>query len=107
MYVPRRGNPDWGRPLPLLPAHPTEFEITVARHTVHELNIWEDLSDRAHMLAQLQKGGPIRNIVNRLRTKSGEIKVTTYSADKIEFDGQACILAVSEDVFQYDPQQAN
>ncbi len=76
-------------------------------HTVHELRIWEDPADRAYMLAQLQRGGPIRNIVTRLRTKSGEIKVTAHSADKIQFDGQACILAVSEDVPQYDPHKSN
>jgi len=76
-------------------------------HTVHELRTWEDPSDRAYMLAQLQRGGPIRNIVTRLRTKSGEIKVTTYSADKIEFDGHPCILAVSEDLLQYNPQKSN
>ncbi len=76
-------------------------------HTVHELRIWEDPSDRAYMLAQLQRGGPIRNIVTRLRTKSGEIKVTTYSADKIQFDGHPCILAVSEDLLRYNPQKSN
>ena len=75
--------------------------------TVQELRIWEDPSDRVYMLAQSQRGGPIRNIVTRLRTKSGEIKVTTYSADKIQFDGQPCILAVSEDVPQYDPHKSN
>jgi len=54
--------------------------------TVHELRIWEDPSDRALMVAQLQRG-PVRNVITRLRTKSGEIKTTTYSADKIQFDG--------------------
>jgi PAS domain S-box-containing protein len=76
-------------------------------NTVHELRIWEDPGHRAHMLAQLQNGGPIRNIFARLRTKSGELKVTSYSADTIEFEGQTCILAVSEDVLEYDPQKAN
>ena len=27
----RRGNPNWGRPLPALPASPTEFDILVKR----------------------------------------------------------------------------
>ena len=65
--------------------------------TVHELRFWEDPSDRALMVAQLQRG-PIRNVVTRLRTKSGQIKTATYSADKIQFDGQTCILAASEDL---------
>ena len=76
-------------------------------HTVHELRIWEDASDRVQMITQLERGGPIRNIMTRIRTKSGEIKLTAYSADKMNFDGQPCILAVSEDVPQYEPHKAN
>jgi hypothetical protein len=45
--------------------------------------------------------------MTRLRMKSGEIKLTAYSADKIGFDGQPCILAVSEDVPDYDPRVSN
>ena len=70
----------------------------VIGRTVGELRIWEDPKDRALMISQLQQRGPIRNVITRLRAKSGEVKTTAYSADKIQFDGQACILAVSEDL---------
>jgi len=76
-------------------------------HTVHELKMWEDPADRSLMLAQLQKGGPIRNVITRLRLKSGEIKFTAYSADRIRFDGLECILAVSEDVPQHEQRYNN
>jgi PAS domain S-box-containing protein len=66
--------------------------------TVGELRIWENPKDRVLMVAQLQRGGPIRNVLTRLRAKSGELKITAYSADMIQFDGQSCILAVSEDL---------
>ena len=46
-------------------------------------------------------------MMTRLRTKAGEIKLTAYSADRIEFDGQGCILAVSEDVATHDPKSTN
>jgi PAS domain S-box-containing protein len=75
--------------------------------TANEIRIWEDPADRVNMLAQLQRGGPIRKMVTRLRTKSGEVKLTTYSADKIQFDGEPCILVASEDVLQYDLRKAN
>jgi PAS domain S-box-containing protein len=78
----------------------------VIGHTVHELRIWDDPADRVRMTTQLQQG-PIRNVITRLRTKSGEIKLTAYSADRIQFDGQSCILAVSEDLPEYDQQKAN
>jgi len=75
--------------------------------TVHELRIWENPADREFMLAQLNKGGPVRNIMTRLRMKSGEIRVTAYSADRLQFEGQSCILAVSEDLLQVDPHKSN
>jgi hypothetical protein len=39
--------------------------------------------------------------------KSGEIKVTAYSADRIQFEGESCILAVSEDLPEIDPHTSN
>jgi len=42
--------------------------------------------------------GPIRNVITRLRTKSGEVENDGLFADKIQFDGQSCVLAVSEDL---------
>ena len=79
----------------------------VLGRTVHELRIWENPADREFMLAQLNKGGPVRNIMTRLRMKSGEIRVTAYSADRLQFEGQSCILAVSEDLLQVDPHKSN
>lgn len=79
----------------------------VLGRTVHELRMWEDPADRRLLLTQLRRGGPIRNVITRLRTKSGEIKLTAYSADRIRFGGQTCILAVSEDVVTHDPKRSN
>lgn len=74
------------------------FRAELIGHTVDELRLWEDPADRALVIAKLLKGAPIRNLITRLRTKSGEITITTYSAERIQFDGQACVLAVSEDL---------
>jgi PAS domain S-box-containing protein len=68
--------------------------------TTHELRMWEDPQDRALMLAQLERG-PVRNVKTRLRTKSGDIKITVYSADKVDYDGRPCILAASADVLEH------
>jgi PAS domain S-box-containing protein len=74
--------------------------------TVYELKIWVDPSDRKFMISQLERG-PIRNVITQLRAKSGEIKTTAYSADKIRFDDQACVLAVSEDLPDYEQPRLN
>ena len=79
----------------------------VLGRTVHDLKIWEDPADRVRMVSLLQKSGPIRNVITRLRTKSGQIKLTAYSADRIQFDGQSCILAVSEDLPEYHEGRMN
>jgi PAS domain S-box-containing protein len=79
----------------------------VIGRTIGELGIWEDPKDRALMIAQLQQRGPIRNVITRIRTKSGEVKVTAYSADKIQFDGQPCLLVVSEDLPDADKSLIN
>jgi PAS domain S-box-containing protein len=79
----------------------------VLGRTTHELRIWDDPADQKLLLTQLHRGGPIRNAITRLRTKSGEVRLTAYSADRIQFEGQACILAVSEDVVTHDPRRSN
>jgi PAS domain S-box-containing protein len=76
-------------------------------HTVYELGIWEDREDRILLLTQLRQGGPVRHTITRVCTKSGEIKVTAYSAERIQFDGQSCIFAVSEDVLTHEPGTTN
>jgi PAS domain S-box-containing protein len=63
----------------------------VVGHTVHELRIWEDATERRLLVAQLKRGTAIRDVVTRLRTKHGEIKLTQLSADRIQFDGQSCM----------------
>jgi PAS domain S-box-containing protein len=79
----------------------------VLGRTVHDLKIWEDPKYRMLMTEQLRRGSPVRNVITRLRTKSGELKLTVYSAERICFDGQCCIIAVSEDVPEYDQDKAN
>jgi PAS domain S-box-containing protein len=79
----------------------------LVEHTVFDLNFWEDRADRAFLLAQLKSASPVHNLVTRLRTKSGELKLTTYSASRIRFDGRPCVLAVSGDIPQIEAGQMN
>jgi PAS domain S-box-containing protein len=79
----------------------------VLGRTVYELHMWCDPADRMFMTEQLRQGVAVRNKITWLRTKSGEIKLTVYSADRIHFDGQPCVLAVSEDLPEFDKRRAN
>jgi hypothetical protein len=55
----------------------------------------------------LRQGIAERNKITWLRTKSGDVKLTAYSADRIHFDGQSCVLAVSADLPEYNQHKVN
>jgi PAS domain S-box-containing protein len=61
---------------------------------VSESSLWEDASERRRVAAEIKNRGHIRGALTQIRTKSGAIKLTSYSADRIEFQAQSCILAV-------------
>jgi len=46
--------------------------------TAHELRIWDDPADRRLLVTQLQRGGPMRNVITRPRAKTGKIRLTVY-----------------------------
>jgi PAS domain S-box-containing protein len=75
--------------------------------TIHEMGIWQDREDRIFLLTQLRQRAPVRQVMTRVRAKSGEIKLASYSADRIQFGGQSCIFAVSEDVLMHEPGRTN
>jgi PAS domain S-box-containing protein len=79
----------------------------VLGRTVHELQMWREPADRMFMTEQLRQRLVVRNRITWLRTKSGEVKLTAYSADRIHFDGQPCVLAVSEDLPELDSRKTN
>jgi PAS domain S-box-containing protein len=65
------------------------------------LNVWITPEDRKKMIQALQKHGRINNEEYRFRTKSGEIRTVLFSAEKIDFAGEPCLIAVSIDITEY------
>ena len=63
-----------------------------------ELNIWEDLSDRARVLQALEEKGSAKNIEVRLRGKSGQRLVCLFSAEYIDLDGDRYMLSLIRDI---------
>ena len=66
--------------------------------TAFDIGVWDNPSERSHMLDEIRKHGQVRNRITRFRTRSGELLHTIYSADIIELEGKQCLLAVSEDL---------
>ena len=63
-----------------------------------ELGLWADPDARMVMLRLLNQHGHVRNLDVRFRVKSGEVREMLWSADVIEYRGEACLIAISRDV---------
>jgi PAS domain S-box-containing protein len=74
--------------------------------TALDLNIWENESDRHRLLQALQTNKAVRNLEFAFRRKSGEVIITLLSAEIIDLDGVACILAVNHDITERKKAEA-
>jgi two-component system cell cycle sensor histidine kinase/response regulator CckA len=72
-------------------------EEVIGRTSI-ELKFWEQPEDRSGMVDLLQQQGSVRDLEISFRTKSGERRVALDSADIIEVNGQACVIAILKDI---------
>lgn len=73
-------------------------EEVIGRSSYADLKLWVDPDARMMMLKLMNQYGHVRNLEVRFRVKSGEIKELLWSADVIEYGGEACLIAISRDV---------
>lgn len=72
-------------------------EEVIGRTSV-ELSIWEDLDQRSKMVENLREKGKVRDMEVRFRMKSGETRTVLWSAEKIDYGEEECLLAVTRDI---------
>jgi diguanylate cyclase (GGDEF)-like protein/PAS domain S-box-containing protein len=72
-------------------------EETIGRTTT-ELNFWQSSEERSLFKEQLERAGTVDNLEFSIRTASGETKTILLSAEVIELDGQACVLAIRRNI---------
>jgi len=65
--------------------------------TSTDMHFWENPVDRLRFVGELQSGGRVRQAITRFRGRSGELKLSFYSAESIQLDGQICVLAIFDD----------
>jgi two-component system cell cycle sensor histidine kinase/response regulator CckA len=70
-----------------------------------DLNVWVDPEDRVRML-QLKDNIANKALRTRMRTSRGEIRQVNLSAELIELDGIACVLAITQDVTETQQLEA-
>ena len=69
-------------------------------HTALELNLWPNPDDRRKVMDKLKKEKRVRDFEVKIRLKSGEERMLLLSVEKIELDGQVCLLHAANDVTQ-------
>ena len=69
--------------------------------TSRELGLWVDDGERAPLVAQVLDGRPVHNHETAIRTRRGGIRRILASIDRLELDGQPCLLAVLHDVHEW------
>jgi len=70
----------------------------VIGRTAHDLNFWEQPSQRLELIQQLNKSGRVTGFHTQCTTSKGKIRELEVSAELIELDGQRCMLAITRDV---------
>ena len=80
-------------------------EEAVGRTTA-ELGIWENRADRDRIVPILLAHGKIKNEEFRFRTKSGNIIICNYAGERIDLDGEECVIAVIEDITERKKAEA-
>jgi len=67
-------------------------------HTALELNLWPNPEDRRNVMDKLKKETRVRDFEAAIRLKNGEERLLLLSIEKIELDGQVCLLHVGDDI---------
>ncbi len=72
--------------------------VEVIGHTSPALNLFVKPDDRKDAIRRIQEQGFVRNFELEIRSKSGEIRLTSLSAEKMEVNGEAALLTVLRDI---------
>ncbi|MBZ5631430.1 MAG: PAS domain S-box protein [Acidobacteriia bacterium] len=70
----------------------------VLGRTAVDLGFWQDVKDRAGLIAAASDKGMLRDFERQLRVKSGKLRTVAFSGEVIEWAGQQCLVAVLHDV---------
>jgi two-component system, cell cycle sensor histidine kinase and response regulator CckA len=62
-----------------------------------DLNVWVDPEDCTRML-EVKQSSASQGLRTRMRTSRGEVRHVKVWAERIEFDGEPCVLAITQDV---------
>lgn len=71
-----------------------------------ELGLWENPEDRDRLRKMLEHTQSIRNLEAKARTYTGKLRDTLVFVERIQFDGEPCIVALIHDVTENKRSEA-
>lgn len=66
--------------------------------STRELGIYHDPKFRDKLIDEVEKSGKVRNKEMNLVSSSGEVKLCQFYSEKIEIDGENCLLSIINDI---------
>ena len=72
----------------------------VIHQTALEIGLWMNLEDRELFLKNVQETGRSLNQEVKTHSKTGEEIVVLLSSERVELEGQTCVLSVAKDITQ-------
>jgi len=72
--------------------------INIVGRTSMEVGLWVEPDLQGAMIRQLQEGGRVSRLRMKFRTATGHVREGDVSAERIELDGETCVLAITEDM---------
>jgi len=73
----------------------------VVGRTANELGLWRRPQHRAELMRRLQEEGTVRGFEADLWTRNGQKRVLSLSVERIELDGQPCLLHSGQDITEH------
>ncbi|MEQ8175067.1 MAG: PAS domain S-box protein [Syntrophomonadaceae bacterium] len=71
---------------------------TVIGKTSYKLGFWVDPEKRVQVELMLMHKEPVRDLEVYFRTRPGELRLGSYSAEELEVEGVSCILTILNDI---------
>jgi PAS domain S-box-containing protein len=72
--------------------------------STRSLNLWADLSERDHMIAEMAKNGKAQNLEIRMNNK-GSVRTALASFESIMLNGEKCIISSALDITDWKRAQ--
>ncbi len=70
----------------------------IVNRTSLDINFWVNIDDRAEVAKKIKAKEPVKEMEILYRNRSGEVRIGSYSAERINLNGEPCTLSMMIDI---------